>query len=239
MAPSLVQSLLSLFSSDDELVRPDGPGALRLLELEYGPRSASSGGSPSRGWLHYFSPLWTSKYYKAIFHLMLVDFTYTLVAWIYVVVGVTCGMALLALVPLGLGLSFLTLLGARTFARGEIALQTFFYPDLAYPERYPPRPIFKRWRAPTADEVEIGFFPGGLIRENFFLRNAHAMFVDPTSYHAVLYFLFVKPVISAFIMVNLCVLIPISLVLVLPAPFVFRAAHKLGTWQANTALEWL
>lgn len=48
-----------------------------------------------------------------------------------------------------------------------------------------------------------------------------------------------KPAIVLGIFMLVVVLVPVSHVLVLPAPLVLRLARKLGIWQANIALEGL
>ena len=64
-------------------------------------------------------------------------------------------------------------------------------------------------------------------------------FTDPTSYQALFYFLVIKPAITILFLLPLIVLVPVSFVLVLPAPAVLRAVRRLGAWQANVAIEGL
>jgi len=75
--------------------------------------------------------------------------------------------------------------------------------------------------------------------ETSFYKNTHAMFTDPTTYQALFYFLVIKPSITLLLSIALVVVVPISFVLVLPAPAVLRAVRKLGVWQANVAVEGL
>ena len=80
--------------------------------------------------------------------------------------------------PLGAVLCFFNLLGARAFARTELALQIRFHTPLSYPPPYPPRPIFTRYRDPTISEIESGRLAttrGGLVRETSFYKNTYAM----------------------------------------------------------------
>jgi len=142
--------------------------------------------------------------------------------------------------PLGAVLCFFNLLGARAFARGELALQTRFHSPLAYPTPYPPRPIFTRTREATASEVESGSAtPGGQVPETSFYKNAYGMFTDPTSYQALFYFLVIKPSITLIFSLLLLIFVVPALVLVFPAPAALRAVRKLGSWQANVAIEGL
>lgn len=65
------------------------------------------------------------------------------------------------------------------------------------------------------------------------------MFTDWTSYQALFYFLIIKPSITLFLTIFLLVVVPVSYVLVVPAPMVLRIVRKLGIWQANVAVEGL
>ena len=83
------------------------------------------------------------------------------------------------MLPLGAVLCFFDLLGARVFARGELALQTYFHsPLLVYPTPYPSLPIFTRYREPTTVESETGgvsLTRDGMVRERSFYKNTYAM----------------------------------------------------------------
>ena len=141
--------------------------------------------------------------------------------------------------PLGAVLCFVDLLGARTLARGELALQTAFHGPLSYPVPNPPLPIFGRTRAPTPAQLEAGMRPGASVPETSFYRNTYAMFTDPTSYQALFYFLVLKPGITVLMFLFFIVLVPIATVLVVPLPAVLRLARRVGIWQANVAVEGL
>lgn len=135
----------------------------------------------------------------------------------------------------------------------QLALQTKFHGPLAYPPPYPPRPIFQRPRHPEL--VEIG--PLDVHYETSFYKNAYAMvglsthtvpsclrdlrsqFTDATTYQALFYFLVIKPGITLCMSIVLIVLVPVSYVLVLPAPLMLRFVRGLGIWQANVAVEGL
>ena len=83
------------------------------------------------------------------------------------------------MLPLGAVLCFFDLLGARAFARGELALQTRFHsPLLVHPTPYPPRPVFTRYREPTTTELETGrpsLTRSGMVRERSFYKNTYSM----------------------------------------------------------------
>lgn len=67
----------------------------------------------------------------------------------------------------------------------------------------------------------------------------HGQFTDATTYQALFYFLVIKPGITLCTSIVLIVLVPVSYVLVLPAPLMLRFVRKIGIWQANVAVEGL
>jgi hypothetical protein len=91
-------------------------------------------------------------------------------------------------------------------------------------------------RMPTPAELEEGIGPR---EEHSFYRNAYAMFTDPTSHQALFYFLVIKPGITIFLSLLVVTLVPISIVLVVPAPAMLRLIRRLGIWQANVAVDGL
>ncbi|KAL6299739.1 hypothetical protein BKA93DRAFT_829618 [Sparassis latifolia] len=258
--PSFVQTVVSAFRPeldgdldpcedlDREREREDGalesPPVRLSGEEDERARAFAAGPPRSRahtwaaGWRRYFRPLRMRAYYAALFHLLVLNFPYALVAWVYIFVFTVAGTTSLMALPLGAVLCFLDLVGARTLARGELALQTTFHGPLAYPPPHPPLTIFTRTRAPTLAEAEAGLAPGP-VRDHSFYRNAYAMFADPTSYQALFYFLVIKPGITVLLSLGLVLLVPAGAALVLPAPAVLRLARRLGIWQANVAVEGL
>lgn len=236
VAPSLVQTIASIFRADDE-------------EEDFGPESGpedgllfSAGELPDihtrpegfwsrHAWRRYFRPMTRKVYYRSIFHLYVLNFPFALAAFLFAVVFTVTGTTLLMALPLGALLCFFNLLGVRAFSRGELALQTKFHGPLAYSAPYPPRPIFTRMREPTATGVPIP--------ETSFYKNSYAMFTDPTSYQALFYFLVIKPSITLLLSLGLLIFGIPAFVLVVPAPVAFRAIRKLGIWQANVAVEGL
>ncbi|KAJ8489453.1 hypothetical protein ONZ45_g13577 [Pleurotus djamor] len=167
-APSLAHTLLSLFQADEEEdtgseegreeEEEERSGTLLLMAEESSRSSTQDRTSASffsrKGLAKYFRPMGRSVYYGSLLHLVVLNFPYALVAWIYLFVFTLTGTTLLVALPLGAALCFLDLLGARAFARGELALQTRFHKPLAFPPPHPPRPIFTRFREITLDEAE-------------------------------------------------------------------------------------
>lgn len=246
MAPSLAQTVFSLFRVEGEGDYADELEGGRQIYLPlsseeaHAQRSEDGGLFSTAAWRRYFRPLGEKVYWRALFHLAVLNFPYALVAWLYLFVFTVAGTTLLMALPLGAILCFFDLIGARTFARGELALQSRFHSPLSYPTPYPPRPIFTRRREATAAEVEAGRATvGSLVPERSFYKNAYAMFTDPTSYQSLFYFLVIKPSITiVFSLIILIIVLP-ALVVVLPAPAALRAVRRLGIWQANVAVEGL
>ncbi|KAF5373375.1 hypothetical protein D9757_009751 [Collybiopsis confluens] len=217
-------------------------------------------------WKLYFRPLSKPVYWRSFTHLVLLNFPFALGAWVYLFVFTVTGTTLLIALPLGAILCFFNLLGARTFARAELILQTKFHRPLQYPqtviqcaEAYAHQhhhpdvsqmgavdlliaqyPIFTRTRAPSASELEIGrAVAGEEVVERSFYRNTWGMFASPTSFTALFYFLIIKPSITLlFTLLFLVVLLPL-MVLVIPAPMVLRVVRRIGRWQAVVAVEGL
>ncbi|KAI6157901.1 hypothetical protein BKA82DRAFT_996172 [Pisolithus tinctorius] len=248
-APSLAQTVLSLFHdpSEEDLSRPH----LYHQEVSYDGEASQSHdthGAPHsksrwpllswRSWRRYFRPLCRRAYHTALFHLLVLNFPFALIVWIYLFLFTLTGTTLLITLPIGAVLCFLDLLGARTFARGELALQTKFHGPLAYSPPYPSWPIFQRPRLLLPSEMEHGA-EEHVCYETSFYRNTHAMFTDSTTYQALFYFLVIKPGITLGITILLIVVVPVSYALIFPAPLMLRLVRKLGIWQANVAVEGL
>ncbi|KAI0270733.1 hypothetical protein BC834DRAFT_922582 [Gloeopeniophorella convolvens] len=252
VSPSLAQTVVSAFRIDlDSDAEDEG-------DDEATPRGAPAGdgttpddrlaGPPgmtrrnARGWRtrwrQYFRPMGRRVYWAALFHLLVFNFPYALLAWIYLFVFTLLGTILLVALPLGAVLCFFDLLGARTLARGEVALQSTFHGPLAHPLDGHVYPIFTRFRAPTPDEAEAGL-TASHHHERSFYRNSYSMFTDPTSYQALFYFLVIKPGITILLSLLLIVLVPVALLLIAPAPAMLRLVRRLGIWQANVAIEGL
>ncbi|KDQ49159.1 hypothetical protein JAAARDRAFT_43079 [Jaapia argillacea MUCL 33604] len=237
-APSLTQTVFSIFQQDPESDVEDYEDLIASPSVEVEGDGAHNRALRERSWKSYWRPCRRRAYWAALFHLLVLNFPFALLAWVYLFVFTLTGTTLLMALPLGAVLCFFNLLGARTLARGELAIQTRFHGPLAYPPPYPPHPIFTRIRQPTPAEVESGTMTGPVFDRSFY-RNAYAMFTDSTSYRALFYFLVIKPAITILMTLALFIVVPLSFVLVLPAPALLRAVRRLGIWQANIAVEGL
>ncbi|KAI5123894.1 hypothetical protein M0805_005710 [Coniferiporia weirii] len=234
-AHSIAHTVFSLFEPDD--VDAGEEEDQEVAREEDGLQDTISAATASRRSVRrYFRPLWRGTYYRPLAHLLFINFFYALLAFLYLFAGTLTGTTLLIALPLGAVLCWLNLAGARAFARGEIALQTFFHGPLPTQSPAPPYPIFNRPSA-TPSTIEAGQ-PTPQNRPSF-LRNTYAMFTDQTSYQAIFYFLVIKPSITLFLTIALLVLVPVAFVLVVPAPAVLRAVKRIGIWQASIALEGL
>ncbi|KAF7376740.1 hypothetical protein MSAN_00091200 [Mycena sanguinolenta] len=235
VAPSLAQTVASLFRiyDDADLFGPEAGDDGLLISAGEVPdvHTRPEGFWSVRSWRRYFRPLTQKVYYRALFHLYVVNFPFALAAFLFAVVFTVTGTTLLVALPLGALLCFFNLFGVRTFSRAELALQTKFHTPLAYSAPHPPRPIFTRVREVTASGVPVP--------ETSFYKNTYAMFTDPTSYQALFYFLVIKPSITLLLSLGLLVVGVPAIVLVGPAPMAFRAIRNLGIWQANIAVEGL
>ncbi|KAI0297938.1 hypothetical protein BC826DRAFT_1090770 [Russula brevipes] len=239
ISPSLAQTVVSAFrmdldsdgeeADDDTSHRPplDGTHSDDHLSHAHGMSRRPARGRRAR-WRHYFRPVGRKAYWSALLHLMVFNFPYALVAWVYLFVFTLLGTILLVALPLGAVLCFFDLLGARALARGEVALQSSFHGPLAYPLEGHVYPIFTRFRVLTPEEVEAGLAPR---HERSFYRNSFSMFTDPTSYQALFYFLVIKPGIT--------ILLSLLLIVLVPSRFALSLVRRLGIWQANVAVEGL
>lgn len=86
---SVAHTMLSIFQTEDyDDSSEDSP------RISLGDNNVSSRPSPHQGtgffsvtaWRRYFRPLVMKTYYKALFHLLVLNFTYALVAWVYLFV---------------------------------------------------------------------------------------------------------------------------------------------------------
>lgn len=252
LAPSIAQTVLSFFHdpSEEDLSVADR-SHLSRQEVAYDGEPSEShdfrgvphsrSGWPLlswRSWRKYFRPLGRRAYHAALFHLLVLNFPFALIVWIYLFLFTLTGTTLIITLPIGAVLCFLDLLGARASAKGELVLQTKFHGPLAYSPPYPPWPIFQRTRVPPPSGLEDGAAEH-VYYERSFYRNTYAMFTDPMTYQALFYFLVIKPGITLGITILLLLVVPVSYALVFPAPLMLRLVRKLGIWQANVAVEGL
>ncbi|KAH9056817.1 hypothetical protein EDB87DRAFT_1579097 [Lactarius vividus] len=247
VSPSLAQTVVSAFRidldsdvEDTEETGNNNPHADAAPPDNHLPTAPGITRRRARGdrsrWRLYFRPMGRRAYWSALLHLLVFNFFYALLAWVYLFVFTLLGTILLVALPLGAVLCFFDLFGARALARGEIALQSTFHGPLAYSLHGHEYPIFTRLRMPTPEEVEAGL---GIRNERSFYRNSFSMFTDPTSYQALFYFLVIKPGITILLTLLVIIVVPISLVLVVPVPAMLRLVRRLGIWQANVAVDGL
>lgn len=104
-APSLAQTVISLFQDDDDEDEHSEDGYDIVNDADRGPPSSSYNNRTGlhtplplaeerrrttmfnrRAWRRYFRPLWRKIYWTALFHLLVVNFPYALAAWIYLFV---------------------------------------------------------------------------------------------------------------------------------------------------------
>lgn len=64
-------------------------------------------------------------------------------------------------------------------------------------------------------------------------------FLDPTSYQPLFYFIVIKSATTLLITPLVIAIVPVSLVLVFPAPWILRKVKRVGIWQADLAFEGL
>ncbi|KAI6033228.1 hypothetical protein F5J12DRAFT_799587 [Pisolithus orientalis] len=227
-APSLAQTVLSLFHDPSEEDLYDGE-ASQSHDTHGAPQSKSRWPLLSwRSWRRYFRPLCRRAYHTALFHLLVLNFPFALIVWIYLFLFTLTGTTLLITLPIGAVLCFLDLLGARTFARGEVRGNLL---KCHGPLAYSPPLLLPSELEHGAEEY--------VCYETSFYRNTHAMFTDSTTYQALFYFLVIKPGITLGITILLIVVVPVSYALIFPAPLMLRLVRKLGIWQANVAVEGL
>jgi hypothetical protein len=166
MSPSLAQTVVSAFRMDLDSDAEDtdepshGPPAVGTLPNDHLPHATGVTRRQPRGCRarlgHYFRPIGRRAYWSALLHLLVYNFPYALLAWVYLFVftlvsdsllgfsyGVeqtydsllffNCtfavpqlGTILLVALPLGAVLCFFDLLGARALARGEVRIMLLF-----------------------------------------------------------------------------------------------------------------
>ncbi|KEP54574.1 putative transmembrane protein [Rhizoctonia solani 123E] len=189
----------------------------------------------------YFVPLGRRVYWRSLAHLAVINFPFALAAWILLFCGVVLGTTLLITLPFGVVFWFLTLFLSRSFARAELHLQSKFHRPLRVAPPDPPRPIFYRSRPP--EDIERVLVESGTevdvdpTIETSFLKNSYSMFMDPSSFQPIFYFLVIKASITLVVTPLVLALAPVCIILVLPAPAMLRVVRRVGAWQANLAIE--
>ncbi|KAF9005856.1 hypothetical protein BDZ89DRAFT_1079836 [Hymenopellis radicata] len=187
----------------------------------------------------YFRPLRKKVYYMSLVHLLLVNFPMALIAWVSLFVLTLLGTTLLMVLPLGLLLCFIDLLFARLLSRFELHLQTKFHFPAASLRRKPPIFVQPHSNTPNLTSPHLPPVHNVLLDETSFYKNTYAMFSDPTSYHALFYFLVIKPPITLLFSLFLVVIVVPLLVVIVTAPAALRLVRRMGVWQAAVAVEGL
>ena len=89
-SPSLAHTVFSLFQTEEEVYdAQNGAEPVLLAGSDAGSvvhLTHSHGFRTRAAWKRYFRPLGTLSYYKAFFHLLIVNFLYGLAAWVYLFV---------------------------------------------------------------------------------------------------------------------------------------------------------
>jgi len=99
--------------------------------------------------------------------------------------------------------------------------------------RPPRRPTFHQFA--TVVDTE-----SGRSIEPSFLQNTYAMFLDwEGSYLPIFHFLVIKATIALVLTPFLLAVVPLLIILILPAPHALRLVRNIGLWQAQIALEGL
>ena len=88
-AQSFTQTALSLLGAD-EADSDDTMGNSAISDGEGEPRPLS----PRRKIRRYFKPLWTMAYYRPLAHLLLINFFYALLAFVYLFAGTLVSLML-------------------------------------------------------------------------------------------------------------------------------------------------
>ncbi|KIR60258.1 hypothetical protein I312_104194 [Cryptococcus bacillisporus CA1280] len=142
----------------DEAVEGQGDGSLERRsgmrrgwwrgvccgELEKGEQV----GTWSDGWKRFWRPVGKKDYWASVFHLIFLNFPLALLVWPPLLVGTLAGTALLITLPIGAAVWWITLFIARSAARLETIMQTYYHP--LPPSKLPPyHPIFHIPLAPS------------------------------------------------------------------------------------------
>ncbi|OWT39200.1 hypothetical protein C362_02790 [Cryptococcus neoformans Bt1] len=224
-------------------------------------------GTWSDGWKRFWRPVGKGEYWASVFHLVFLNFPLALLVWPPLVVGTLAGTALLITLPIGAVVWWITLFIARSAARLETIMQTYYHPLPSF--KLPPyHPIFHLPLAPSPlptplpSPTSVPSSPSHLHchhstnsthslhdEENpttpiptqqwdkRFTKCSYAMFLDHYSYSSLSYFLLIKPVITLFSTIVIVVVLVLGGVSVVGLPMALRAIKRWGRWQAEVAME--
>ncbi|WVR08317.1 hypothetical protein IAU60_005370 [Kwoniella sp. DSM 27419] len=219
-------------------------------------------GGWAKGWKRFWRPVTRGEYWRAMLHLVLLNFPFALFVWPPLLAGTLAGTALLITLPIGAAVWWLTLFISRSAARLETIMQLHHHKPLS-PTLPPPiyHPIFYRllprststtplasptahqspppsWSAqPPSPTTTIESGQPAQIWEKRFLKCSYAMFLDHYSYSALSYFLLIKPLITLFSTIVVLALLPVAFVTIFGLPVYLRLLRRWGRWQAEVAIE--
>ncbi|WVQ96398.1 hypothetical protein IAU59_003503 [Kwoniella sp. CBS 9459] len=98
-----------------------------------------------KGWKRFWRPLSRRIYWRALLHLVLLNFPFALFVWPFLVAGTLAGTALLITLPIGAAVWWLTLFISRSAARLETIMQLHHHSPLSPTTPAPTyHPIFYR-----------------------------------------------------------------------------------------------
>ncbi|RXK38006.1 hypothetical protein M231_04675 [Tremella mesenterica] len=202
------------------------------------------------GWRRFWAPMGRGMYWRAVGHLVFLNFPFALFVWPFLVAGTLAGTALLITLPIGAAVWWLTLFISRSAARLEMIMQLHHHSPLDETSPTPTyHPIFYRIkerstpaspvspRAPTSPRDVGSEDPMEVVWEEGFMKCSYAMFSDHYSYSALTYFLLIKPLITLFSTIIILAMLPISFALIFLIPVYLRAMRRWGRWQASVAVE--
>jgi len=117
ISPSLAQTVVSAFRmdldsdvEDREETSHDRPAVNPLPDDGHLSHAPAIARHRARGWRTrwrlYFRPMCRRAYWSALFHLLVINFPYALLAWVYLFVFTLLGTILLVALPLGAVLCF-------------------------------------------------------------------------------------------------------------------------------------
>ncbi|WVF68876.1 hypothetical protein IAT40_003649 [Kwoniella sp. CBS 6097] len=102
-------------------------------------------GGWGKGWKRFWRPLGRRVYWRALLHLVLLNFPFALFVWPFLVAGTLAGTALLITLPIGAAVWWLTLFISRSAARLETIMQLHHHSPLSASTPAPTyHPIFYR-----------------------------------------------------------------------------------------------
>lgn len=97
-AHSITQTVLSLLGADEEDADADAVGNVTNMDIEANTSPVSP--RSTRRIQRYFRPLWRMAYYRPLIHLLVINFFYALVAFVYLFAGTLVSLNIYCDVPM-------------------------------------------------------------------------------------------------------------------------------------------